>query len=759
MHGFRALLSAVATVGWSCVAIAAGPLPQNGRFVAGSGSIASSGTRLDVIQSTPRGVIDWNSFSIGRDNSVAVQNGTGATLSRVTGTSASIIDGSLTATGSLYLVNPQGVLIGSHGIVTTGGRFVASTLDVGNDDFMKSAHLTLNGASNASVVNLGKISSSGGDVFLISVSHTENAGSIDALNGTAELVSARQVLLKDSASDAQVFVQAGAPGNVINHGAVRAAQIRLEAADGNVYALAGNQSSLRATGTATRTGRVWLVAKSGDVQQHQPVEAANSGGDGGVVETVGRTMQLDDTTVHADKWLIGLDELKAGPRNSGALSRSLSDGTSVVVNAAGDIDMLSTLRWSGNATLALNAGRTIEIGPVATISNTGAGKLTLRADAQGIDNHGSVINAGTIDWTRSTGAVAALVDENGRFVPGTVRANCAWIPPPFSGLRTQVTAYRLVNSVGQLERITQDLSGNYALGKDIASDREFTPIGTGSAEGFTGQFDGFGHGLSLSFPKGADGREDLLGLFASIGRAGVARNFSMTGSFGYLGSATAGLVAGQSAGLIANVSTSVQWNSDMIGLSLPATVVGYNTGTLARVTTDATMYAQGLMTSLAGANDGRIVQSSANIAFSGGTHAHVGGLVSYNGKNGVIEQSYVTGTGSGVTDGGIALSNAGVIRESFAAASLPNSLPPGYVGAVASSNSGNIASDVYWDKEVSTLDNGVASGTMMPRANGLTTAQMSRASSFAPTWDFAPGGTWTFVPGVSHPVLQWQVRD
>ncbi|MDR5809196.1 GLUG motif-containing protein [Caballeronia sp. LZ019] len=159
------------------------------------------------------------------------------------------------------------------------------------------------------------------------------------------------------------------------------------------------------------------------------------------------------------------------------------------------------------------------------------------------------------------------------------------------------------------------------------------------------------------------------------------------------------------------------------------------------------MYAQGSMTSLAGANDGRIVQSSANIAFSGGTHADVGGLVSYNGAKGIIEQSYVTGTGSGM------------IREPFAAAALPNSLPPGYVGAVASSNSGHVASDVYWDKEVSTLDNGVASGTMMPPANGLTTAQMSRASSFAPTWNFAPGATWTFVPGVSHPVLQWQVRE
>jgi hypothetical protein len=64
---------------------------------------------------------------------------------------------------------------------------------------------------------------------------------------------------------------------------------------------------------------------------------------------------------------------------------------------------------------------------------------------------------------------------------------------------------------------------------------------------------------------------------------------------------------------------------------------------------------------------------------------------------------------------------------------------------------------VYWDREVSGQSVGAATGTPIPAANGLTTAQMGMASSFAPTWNFAPGGTWTFIEGVSHPVLQWQV--
>jgi hypothetical protein len=44
----------------------------------------------------------------------------------------------------------------------------------------------------------------------------------------------------------------------------------------------------------------------------------------------------------------------------------------------------------------------------------------------------------------------------------------------------------------------------------------------------------------------------------------------------------------------------------------------------------------------------------------------------------------------------------------------------------------------------------------MPTANGLTTAQMSTAASFGPTWNFGPGGTWVIPAGMTHPVLQWQ---
>jgi filamentous hemagglutinin family protein len=148
-------------------AFAAGVLTQGGQYVNGQGSITSSGPNLGVTQpGSARGVIDWHRFSIGHDSRVTFYNGPGATLNRVTGGSPSVILGELSATGSLYVINTQGILVGPSGVVSTRGRFVASTLDVCNCAFMKGDALTLSGDSNASVMNLGKISSSGGDVFL-----------------------------------------------------------------------------------------------------------------------------------------------------------------------------------------------------------------------------------------------------------------------------------------------------------------------------------------------------------------------------------------------------------------------------------------------------------------------------------------------------------------------------------------------------------------------------------------------------------------
>jgi large exoprotein involved in heme utilization and adhesion len=60
-------------------------MPSGGAFTAGAGSIAKSGNAVVINQASLRGVIDWNSFSIGQGGTVTFKNGSGATLNRVNG--------------------------------------------------------------------------------------------------------------------------------------------------------------------------------------------------------------------------------------------------------------------------------------------------------------------------------------------------------------------------------------------------------------------------------------------------------------------------------------------------------------------------------------------------------------------------------------------------------------------------------------------------------------------------------------------------
>jgi hypothetical protein len=81
-----------------------------------------------------------------------------------------------------------------------------------------------------------------------------------------------------------------------------------------------------------------------------------------------------------------------------------------------------------------------------------------------------------------------------------------------------------------------------------------------------------------------------------------------------------------------------------------------------------------------------------------------------------------------------------------------------YIGGIAHTNSGSIADDVFWDRQTSGVAVGVLHGTQIPDANGLTTAQMSVASSFGPNWNFATNGVWGIPARATHPVLRWQLE-
>jgi filamentous hemagglutinin family protein len=241
--------------------------------------------QLRVLQASDRAIIDWESFSIGAGELTEfLQPGSrSAALNRVRGASASTIEGALRANGRVYLINPNGILIGPGGTVDVGG-FVASTLDVSDGEFLAGGDMVFAGASEAGIVNLGSISAFDGDVVLIAKT-VENAGTIRAPGGTAALAAGNDVLLAESGAE-RVFVRGATGGakaaGVTNTGNIEANIAELKAHGGNIYGMAvKNEGRVAATGVTKEGGQIFLRANGGPVRTTGTLKARNSKGGGG----------------------------------------------------------------------------------------------------------------------------------------------------------------------------------------------------------------------------------------------------------------------------------------------------------------------------------------------------------------------------------------------------------------------------------------------------------------------------------------------
>ena len=223
--------------------------------------------RLVIRQQSQRAIIDWESFSIGVDELTKFRQpgASAAILNRVRGDSASRIEGMLRANGQVYLLNPNGILIGPNGSVDVAG-FVASTLETDDSRFMRGGNQRFAGSSDAAIINLGSISALDGDVVLMAGS-VLNEGTIRAPRGTAALAAGNDILLSESGSE-RVFVRGsgGSPktAGVTNTGEIEANIAELKAHGGNVYGMAvKNEGRVAATGVTRNGGQIFLSAGGG----------------------------------------------------------------------------------------------------------------------------------------------------------------------------------------------------------------------------------------------------------------------------------------------------------------------------------------------------------------------------------------------------------------------------------------------------------------------------------------------------------------
>lgn len=326
---------------------------------------------MQVNQATKNAVLNWNNFSIGKGGSVHFENANGATLNRVTGNLPSSIDGRLSATGSLYLVNRNGVIIGSEGVINAAG-FMATTLNVRDDEFMAGGGLHFFGDSRAGIVNLGSIQANSGNVSLVAHS-VRNDGTIRAPQGSAELLAGQEVFLASPDAPA-LLVSLGEGGTssedgVTNTGLIEAAQARLQAANGNLYGLAINQSGvIHATGVSNKDGRIVLTADGGTVRQDGVLTAQNSNGSGGEILVGGDYQGKNAAVANATR-----TEVTANARMNASATAAKGDAGRVIVWADEDTKFAGRIAARGGdkggdgGFVEVSGKRTLDFRPDAPI--------------------------------------------------------------------------------------------------------------------------------------------------------------------------------------------------------------------------------------------------------------------------------------------------------------------------------------------------------------------------------------------------------
>lgn len=239
--------------------------PKGAQVSQGHAHVAHHGSETQI-ETSHHAVINWDSFSIASGETTRfVQPHTNSAVINRVSEGASQIDGALIGNGRIYLLNPNGVLVGKSGIISCAA-FAASTLDFDSDACFKGGDLLFKGKSQEKIINCGKIEALHGDVFLLA-RVVVNEGAITAKEGVVGLAAASEVLLKPEGVQRLYIAPQEEEGALLeNGGVIESARAELRA-DGNVYRLAINQSGVvEATGFREEGGQIILTAEGGEVE-------------------------------------------------------------------------------------------------------------------------------------------------------------------------------------------------------------------------------------------------------------------------------------------------------------------------------------------------------------------------------------------------------------------------------------------------------------------------------------------------------------
>ncbi|WP_319411246.1 MBG domain-containing protein [uncultured Cohaesibacter sp.] len=731
-------------------AVAGDRLPTGASVASGSVGISSNRSAMTITQSSSNAIVNWNSFSIGKNNSVTFiqPDVSSSILNRVTGDTTSTIAGTLSANGQVYLINPNGIAITPTGSVKVGGGFVASTLDITDEDYLSGNLIFSGDGSSASVSNEGVITIGRGGYAALLGGSVDNSGSVAVPLGTVGLGSGEQITL-DLSGDG--FMQVALPSDsegdealVSNSGTISAngGTVIMSAATARQAARqAINMSGvIEAKSVSGHNGSIVIGGGAGgSVSVSGKVNASSKSGSGGSIEITGDVIELTDATIDASGasggGTINIGGLKHGADGlQTASTTTVDEGTTISADATEDGDGGDIVIWSDDLTTYAGSitalgtgdgsGGDVEVSGKALLAFTGAVDLSAASGTYGtllLDPYNVTITDGgdTISGDYTASAEDSVIEVSTLIT--LLGSSNVTIDTGSSG--TQDGDITVASAITWNAATTLTLEA----ANDITVDATITA--TGDAAGLVLEADSDSDGTgsininsditmsgdtaSLSMSYGSDG-DYVLASDAAISFSDTDSSLAINaqaytlidyidvvGLSGYyaliedidlsIWTYTDGVIgtsSNQFTGTFTGLGHTIS-NLKVDGSGDYAALFGYSTGTIRNIgLVDADITGSSYVSGLVGYNTGEVSYSYVTGKVTG--DSYVGGLVGYN--TGTISNSYATGNvTSDDVAGGLVAYNSGSISNSYATGAVTGGSSTQKIGGLVGENTGTIS--------------------------------------------------------------------
>ncbi|MBN2180876.1 MAG: cadherin-like domain-containing protein [Sedimentisphaerales bacterium] len=308
-----------------------------------------------IINTNNGAVINWSNFDTSSTQTVTFNqyidgslNPNSAVLNRISG-AATQFDGTLTANGSVFIVNPAGVYFGPTSSVNVN-QLVASGLSMSPEDFEAIINdpanlMIFNGGGGGDVVNNGTINAAD-SVYLVG-KNVINNGAISCPAGLVVMAAGDGVYLRQDGSN--VFIEVATASDVTNSGTVTAGEGGIVLAAGDTFS-----SAIANVGTLAASGGT-VTAEAACIENSGTINVNSTDGDGGNV-----TLEAAEELIIAGTSIITAN---AGISNSGANGGDIvaKSDDSIIVN---DGAQFETRGGSYTDSSALNEDTTYDGGRV-----------------------------------------------------------------------------------------------------------------------------------------------------------------------------------------------------------------------------------------------------------------------------------------------------------------------------------------------------------------------------------------------------------